>query len=134
MKKKPVLHTLYIEDTEDKQIQKLQKEWMETEFEDNYRIIHKTTSIMSDGGTTAAYLEKLKRMIQEADVITFDYGGFQQMASWGAGYSIVDYWNRFFVQQISDHPNKDWRCVSNLETFEDDDRKLLEELGVKFRW
>lgn len=133
MKKKPILHTLYIEDTKDELIQRLQKEWIEEEFDD-HKVIHKTTSILEEGGTALVYIEKLKSMIQEADVITFDYGGFQQMANWGGGYSIVDYWNRFFLQQIEDHPNKDWRCVSALNTFEDDDKVRLEELGVKFRW
>lgn len=133
MGKKKVLYTLYIEDMKDDLSQKYIKSDMIDEF-DEYKVIHKTTCIMDDGGTTKLYIEKLKDMIQGADVITFDYGGFQQMAFCGGGYSIVDWWNRFFLKQIEDNSGKDWRCISGLNTFEDEDKERLEKLGVKFRW
>lgn len=133
MKKKPVIHTLYIEDTLDIQNRKHIKCHMECEFDD-HKVIHVSTSIIEDGGTTEVYIEKLKSMIRTADVITFDFGGFMQMAVFGASHQVVDYWNRFFVKLIENHPSKDWRCTSCLRTFEHEDREMLEGLGVHFVW
>ncbi len=133
MKKKPIIHTLYIEDALDEHNRRYMKENMECEFDD-YKVIHKATSITEDGGTTEVYIEKLKSMIRSADVITFDFGGFRMMAQYGARWSIVDYWNRFFIKLIENHPSKDWRCTSALRTFEEEDREMLEGLGVHFVW
>lgn len=133
MIKKKTLRTLYIQDMKDDIIKRMIKEDLTEEFH-KYKVVHKTTCIMDDGGTSKLYIEKLKNLIQRSDVIVFDYGGLYQMAVFGGGMCIVDYWNRFFIKQIEEHPSKNWRCFSALNTFDYDEKENLEKLGVQFKW
>lgn len=132
--KKRIVKTLYIEDMEDVVSQHHIKDWLQGDLGvKEVKLDHTNVVIAEEGGTSQAFISRLKSLIRSADIIVFDFGGFQQMGTMGGGYSLVDYWNRFFMEQIRENPSKDWRCVSCLQTFEDEDKEKLKALGVYFQ-
>lgn len=96
------------------------------------KITAKAISLM--GKTSGKNLEVLKKEIRLADIIVFDYGGLCQAALMGGGAAAIDYWNRFFVKMIESFSSKDWRCISAINTFDEVDKKELEDLGVSFKY
>lgn len=88
------------------------------------------TLILADLGQTKA-VEQIPLEVQRRDIVCFDYGGFYSIFG-SSGF--IDWWNRFFIKLIEDYPNKDWRCYNALDVFDIDERKKLENLGVKFQW
>lgn len=129
-KKKQIKYLLYIEDTliNDSMVNVI----VETVQDDypNTEIKLETISLCCEKDHSVPLIEKITRAAELADIITFDYGGLEALGCYG----LVNSWNRYFIRLIDEHPNKDWRCFSALNTFEQPDRKKLEELGVNFKW
>jgi len=66
-----------------------------------------------------------------ADAIYFDYGA----AAASVGYSldsVIDYWNRFLLNYIKEHPSKEYYCFSLIDHFFEDEGEEMKELGVIF--
>lgn len=123
---------LYIEDSiVDKNVFDCIKDSIKDDYP-KQKIVTEALSLM--GNTCGVGLEKLSKAIRLADIIVFDYGGLCQAAIMCAGHTAIDYWNRLFISWIREMPNKDWRCISSLDTYESEERKELEELGVNFQW
>jgi len=70
--------------------------------------------------------EDIEKAVKKHDVIYFDYGGLYSTGG------LIDFWNREFTKLIENHPSKRWHCFSLIDTFEYEDKKRLEELGVVF--
>ena len=70
--------------------------------------------------------------VEKADIVVIDYGGMS-IFSCGA-HGLIDHWNRFFIKLIEEHPNQNWFIASNVDMYDPEDRKKLEEIGVKFKW
>lgn len=125
--------TKYMVYIEDSVVDKAEVESMVETVQDDYpndKIVVKTISLCCEEDYTVPTHEKVKNAVESADIIVFDYGGLC-----GVGLTdFVDCYNRFFMALIKEHPNKDWRCISALNTFEQPDREELESLGVNFRW
>lgn len=129
MKKKVKL--LYIEDGK---INRAIVEAIKENVQDDYsgmEIKTATLSLVNDI-TPTHNIEKLTKAIRNANVIVFDYGGLGGFM--GLSHALVDWWNRFFIKQVESYSNRDWRCISALDTFEAEDRELLESLGVQFKY
>ena len=121
------MKAIYIEDGLDFCIRHLLQEeakevWGCDEFE-SVSIIH---------GDRLTICERITSLIETADVVYFDYGGLTSGVCFHGIGDFIDYWNRFFINQIEEHPNKKWFCVSAVNTFREEDRKQLEAVGVEF--
>lgn len=132
MKRCTKIKLLYIEDgIVDKDMFSVLKETIQDNYP-NRKINAKAVSLM--GRTCGVGLEELSKAIKLADVVVFDYGGLCKAALMSGGYAAIDYWNRLFISWIRETPSKDWRCISAIDTYEEDERQELEELGVNFQW
>jgi len=125
-----IKYMVYIEDSVvDKRVVESMVETVQDDYPKD-KIEVKTISLCCEKDFTTPIHEKVKNAVESSDIIVFDYGGLC-----GVGLSgLVDYYNRFFMELVREHPNKDWRCISALDTFEQPDREELESLGVNFRW
>jgi len=118
------MKAIYIEDGTDEMVRAALKE----EAEDLYNC-KEFEAFDITKGERKVICEQIRNAVESAGVIYFDYGGLMY---WGSFGGLVDYWNRFFVKLIEDHPNKKWFCRSALNTFDDEDKKNLKDLGVNF--
>lgn len=73
-------------------------------------------------------------LIRGADVVFFDYGGFDICGS--DNWRLIDYYSRFFTKIIKERPSIEWWCTSALpqNCFDDENIDELKELGVNFAW
>lgn len=118
------MKAIYIEDGKDEGLRAALKE----EAEDLYGCKDFEAFSIVDGDRKVV-CEQIRNAVESADVIYFDYGGLY--ALFGAS-PFIEYWNRFFVKLIENYPNKKWFCRSALNTFDDEDKENLKELGVIF--
>ena len=89
---------------------------------------------LQNGKPHSINILELPGIIRGADVVLFDYGGFDVCGQ--DNYRLIDHYSRFFLKVIEDNPSKEWWCVSALpkNCFDDDELDRLEELGVDFAW